>query len=52
MDGYEKYDIQEEDPYLIPNSTCLRNLLRITDTQKLNEAEAAISSAAIAELIA
>lgn len=52
MDGYEKYDLQEEDPYLIPGSTCLTNLLGITDTQRLSEAEAEISSAALAELIA
>lgn len=52
MEGYENYDLQEEDPYLIPCSTCLRNLLGITDTQSLNEAEAAISEVALAELIA
>lgn len=52
VEGYENYDLQEEDPYLIPGSTCLRNLLGITDTQSLNEAEAALSEVALAELIA
>ena len=49
--GYEHYDIQDEDPYLIPGSTCLINSLDITDTQLLNEAEEKISAAAYAELI-
>lgn len=52
MDGYENYDLQEEDPYLIEGSTCLKNSLGITNTADLNEAEAAISAAAMAELIA
>ena len=52
VEGYENYDIQEEDPYLIRGSTCLINRLGITDTQSLNEAEAAISEVAFAELIA
>ncbi|MDX5385796.1 MAG: Fic family protein [Alteromonadaceae bacterium] len=52
MDGYEHYDLQDEDPYLIEGSTCLKNLLGITNTAELNEAEAAISAAAMAELIA
>lgn len=52
MEGYESYDLQEEDPYLIIGSTCLINRLGITDTQALNEAEAAISEVAFAELIA
>lgn len=51
MDGYEHYDLQDEDPYLIEGSTCLKNLLGITNTAELNEAEAAISGAAMAELI-
>ncbi len=50
MDGYENYDLQEEDPYLIEGSTCLKNSLGITNTAELNEAEAAISAAAMAEL--
>lgn len=52
MEGYENYDLNEEDSYLIGGSTCLRNLLGIIDTQSLNEAEAAISEVALAELIA
>lgn len=52
MDGYEHYDLQDEDPYLIPGSTCLKNLLGITETRLLLEAEAEISAAALAELIA
>ena len=52
MQGYENYDLQEEDPYLLSGSTCLINRLGITDTQALNEAEAAISEVAFAELIA
>lgn len=52
MDGYEQYDLQDEDPYLIAGSTCLDNLLGISDTQSLNEAEAALSEIALAELIA
>ncbi len=49
--GYEHYDIQDEDPYLIPGSSCLLNSLGITDTRLLNEAEEKISAAAYAELI-
>lgn len=49
--GYEHYDLQEEDPYLIAGSTCLINSLGITDTQLLNEAEERFSAAAYAELI-
>lgn len=52
MDEYEHYDLQDEDPYLIPDSTCLKNLLGITDTRLLLKAEAEISAAAFAELIA
>lgn len=51
MEGYENYDLQEEDPYLIPGSTCLINLLGIQDTGLLNQAEAEMSMAAYAELI-
>lgn len=51
MDGYENYDLQEEDPYLIPGSTCLANLLGIKETGLLAEAEVQISAAAHAELI-
>ena len=52
MQSYENYDLQEKDPYLLSGSTCLINRLGITDTQALNEAEAAISEVAFAELIA
>jgi len=52
VSSYENYDLQEVDPYLIPGSTCLSNCLGITDTQALNAAEADISSASLAELIA
>jgi len=52
MEGYEHYDLQHEDPYLIPGSTCLKNLLGITETSQLLQAEAEISAAALAELIA
>lgn len=52
MQGYENYDLQEEDPYLLSGSTCLINRLGIMDTQALNEAEAVISEVAFAELIA
>lgn len=51
MCGYASYDLQEHDPYLIEGSTCLLNRLGITDTAALNQAEAAISRVAMAELI-
>ena len=51
MKGYEDYDLQEEDPYLIPGSTCLLNSLGITDTHSLAKAEAEISAAASAGLV-
>lgn len=35
MQGYENYDLQEEDPYLLSGSTCLINRLGITNTQAL-----------------
>lgn len=47
MQGYENYDLQEEDPYLLSGSTCLINRLGVTNTQALNEAEAAISKVAL-----
>jgi cell filamentation protein len=50
MEDYTQYDITENDPYLIDNSTCLKNLLGFTDTRELNSAEAAITSITIAEL--
>lgn len=51
MDGYERYDLQEEDPYLQPNSTCLINCLNIKETGKLNQAEQEVVSINLAELI-
>lgn len=51
MEGYESYDLQDEDPYLIPGSTCLANLLGITDTHALSVAESDITSVAMAGLI-
>ena len=52
MERYENYDLQDEDPYLIPGSTCLANCLGITDTQTLTKAESEIASVAMAGLIA
>jgi cell filamentation protein len=49
---YQNYDLQDEDPYLIPGSSCLVNSLGITDTARLNQAEADISAVAYAQLIA
>lgn len=51
MTGYDNYDIQDVDPYLLPGSTCLDNLLGISDTGALNKAEAEIVEIAISELI-
>ncbi|MEY1661662.1 Fic/DOC family protein [Isoalcanivorax beigongshangi] len=52
MTGYEHYDHeQDEDPYLIPGSMCLRNKLCITDTQTLMAVEAEISSLLMAGLV-
>lgn len=39
MNDYEHYDLTENDPYRIPGSTCLVNLLDLTDTESLNQAE-------------
>ncbi len=47
---YDQYDISENDPYLIENSECLINLLGITNTSELNEAESAISALVMADL--
>ncbi len=47
---YDQYDISEDDPYLIKDSECLENLLGITNTSDLNEAESAISVLAMAGL--
>ena len=49
---YQNYDLQDEDPYLMPGSSCLVNRLGITDTARLNQAEAEISALAYAQLIA
>jgi cell filamentation protein len=39
VNDYEHYDLTENDPYRIPGSTCLVNLLDLTDTESLNQAE-------------
>lgn len=51
MDNYENYDLQDEDPYLQFNSTCLINCLGIQDTGQLNKAEQDVVSINTAELI-
>lgn len=51
MDSYENYDLQDEDPYLQLNSTCLINCLGIRDTGQLNQAEQEVVSINMAELI-
>lgn len=51
MDAYQDYDLQDEDPYLIPGSSCLVNCLGLKDTAQLNQAEAEISYLAHAQLI-
>jgi cell filamentation protein len=52
LSNYEQYDLQEEDPYLIPGSTCLINKLGISDTATLNAIEAEMSSISLSELSA
>ncbi len=49
-DDYSQYDLTENDPYLILNSTCLINLLNLTDTQTLNDAEERFVNIRMAEL--
>lgn len=48
---YSAYDFQEDDPYLLPGSTCLINLLSISNTSSLNQAEADITQVTLAELV-
>lgn len=50
MDDYSQYDLTDDDPYLIPGSTCLINLLNLTDTQALNDAEERFVNIRMAEL--
>lgn len=50
MDDYSQYDLTDDDPYLIPGSTCLINLLNLTDTQTLNDAEERFVNIRMAEL--
>lgn len=50
MEDYEQYDLSDNDPYLIPDSTCLKNLLGFTSTRELNAAEEVFAKAALAEL--
>lgn len=47
---YDQYDISENDPYLISGSECLINLLGISNTSDLNEAEAGVSALVMASL--
>lgn len=48
--SYENYDIPESDPYCIDGSTCLTNLLGLTDTGSLNQAEQDLSALAMIAL--
>lgn len=50
MDDYSQYDLTEEDHYLLPHSTCLKNLLGFTSTGELNAAEAQITKITLSEL--
>lgn len=50
MDQYSNYDLTEDDPYLIPGSQCLENLLGFTDTPALNDAEEQLTQITMAEL--
>lgn len=52
MEAYSQYDLSEHDPYLINNSSCLKNLLGHTNTTSLNEAERRITQQTLAQLIA
>lgn len=49
MEDYERHDCIEEDPYLLPGSTCLNNNLGFTNTPSLSEAEAEISALVLAD---
>lgn len=48
--SYEHYDLDENDPYLINGSTCLINLLGLTDTASLADAEAEFTLVRLAGL--
>lgn len=50
MGDYSNYDLRDDGPYLQTDSTCLINLLGITDTTSLNQAESAITQATLADL--
>lgn len=50
MDQYSQYDLTEDDPYLIPGSDCLKNLLGFTNTPALNDAEEQLTQITMAEL--
>lgn len=52
MDDFSQYDPSDEDPYSIPGSTCLQNLLGLTNTADLNEAEKQITLLTLADLAA
>jgi cell filamentation protein len=47
---YSQYDLTQDDPYYIPGSTCLINLLGLTDTTALNAAEEEFSTVRMAGL--
>lgn len=49
-EDYSQYDLSDSDPYLIENSTCLKNVLGFTDTANLNEAEQEITKLSLANL--
>lgn len=51
MVDYTLYDLSEDDPYLIPGSTCLINNLGITNTQKLNEAEKKLTAISYSKIL-
>ncbi|MBV1915273.1 MAG: Fic family protein [Pseudomonadales bacterium] len=51
MDQYAAYDLREDDPYLIENSSCLKNLLGFTDTESLSSAEEQLTQITLAELV-
>lgn len=48
---YTSYDLRDDDPYLLPNSSCLVNLLGITDTATLNQAESDLTQITLADLV-
>ncbi|CAA0123352.1 Adenosine monophosphate-protein transferase VbhT [BD1-7 clade bacterium] len=43
MHPYEVYDLREDDPFVLPGSECLKNLLGVSDTKTLNTLERQIT---------